>query len=474
MMATFEVRMAAADLAALEAALTEYPDQESAAFLLAGETRLPDRTILTVRRLVEIPAHEYRVRNRHRIELSTRAINGLLALCEASGLRPILCHSHPDDVPYSPSDDHGERSIAATAWAFLPGIPVGSLLLTPAGYRGRVWLPGPISSPIRELRVIGRSIRSIALGDWRAAPAVAQEAIHDRQILAFGKPGQALIEATKVCVIGAGGTGSPLAEQLTRLGVSDLVLVDRDSVFDPSNLSRVYGSRFSDAYPPWWRRFDRRRTKLELVAAHLRGINPALRLTAIHGDVTAEPIARQLVDRDVLFICTDNHHWGRAVVNQLAYQYLIPVVNVGVALDGEQGVIRGAVGTVQVLRPGMGCLWCAGSLDSKRIREEALPEAERHRLQAEGYAAGLDDPAPSVVTLTTTTSGLAGTMLLQLVTDFMGPAGEISRLNYLPLEGVVTRGKVLPKAECVCAKYKGRGDLSSLPVTADAGRARAK
>jgi hypothetical protein len=361
----------------------------------------------------------------------------------------------------------GRFTIAATTWAFMPGIPVGSLLLTPAGYLGRVWLPGPVSLPIHELREIGRSIRLIRVGTQSPVPTVRQEAIHNRQILAFGEPGQALVEATRVGIVGAGGTGSPLAEQLVRLGVSDLVLVDRDPVFDPSNLSRVYGSRYSDAYPPWWRRLGRRRTKLELVAAHLRSINPALRLAAIHGDVTADAVSRRLRGLDVLFICTDNHHWGRAVVNQIAYQYLIPVVNVGVALDGEEGAIRGAIGTVQILRPGMGCLWCAGSLDSTRIREEALPEAERLRLQAEGYAQGLDDPAPSVVTITTTASGLAGTMFLQLATDFMGPAGEISRLNYLPLEGLVARGRVPAKPDCVCSKYKGRGDLSSLPVMPD-------
>lgn len=464
-MILYEVRISAVDLSQVEVALLEEPEIESAAFLLAGELRLPDRHVLIVRRVVEIPAAEYRIRDRHQIELSPRAINGLIALCEKNKLRAILCHSHPDESPYSPSDDFGEARIASTLWDFLPQQIVGSLLLTPSGFRGRVWLPGPRHEPITAMRVIGRSIRSLPINGQQTVPeTIAQAKIHDRQILAFGRPGQALIEAAKVGVVGAGGTGSPVAEQLVRLGVRDLILVDRDPVFDPSNLSRVYGSHSEDANPPFWRRWFRRPTKLNIVARHLRRISPKLRVQAIHGDVTNKSVAHALLDRDLIFTCTDNHHWGRAVLNQIAYQYLIPVINVGVALDGEEGTIRGGLGMVQVLRPGLGCLWCAGYLDSTRIRDEALPVDERRRLEAEGYARGVDGNAPSVVTLTTTIAGMAGTQFLQLVTDFMGEAGEVSRLNHFVLEGVIARGTVAPRPDCLCSKVKGRGDLTSLPV----------
>lgn len=462
----FEIRLSANDVRRLETALTVDPERESAAFILAGESRVRSTVRLLARRVVEVPECEYRVRTRHHIDLSPRAVNGLVALCEASGLRAILCHSHPDDVPYSPSDDHGERRVAETLQAFFPGQLMGSLLLRPIGFEGRVWLPNGVAHPVSAITAVGRSIRQLrTVGNADSALRVASAQIHDRQIRAFGQAGQALVEATKVGIVGVGGSGSPLAEQFVRLGVRDLLLIDRDEIVEPSNLSRVYGTRFTDIHPSWWRRLPgvRSKPKVVVVGDHLREINPRAHIQAVKGDVTNAEVARNLLDRDVIFACTDEH-WGRAVVNQIAYQFLIPVVNLGVAMDGSDGAIKGATGAVQVLRPGLGCLWCGNYLNSDRIRAESLPADARRELEAEGYLRGLPEAAPSVVTITTAVAGLAGTIFLQLVTDFMQEAGEISRINYFPLEGLAARGRVPVKTPCLCSKVKARGDLDSLPV----------
>jgi hypothetical protein len=53
--------------------------------------------------------------------------------------------------------------------------------------------------------------------------------------------------------------------------------------------------------------------------------------------------AVRLLDRDVVFLCTDEH-WGRSVVNEVAYQYMIPVINMGAAIKAQDGTIAGATG----------------------------------------------------------------------------------------------------------------------------------
>ena len=462
----YEIRLSADELSRLETVLTTDPHRESAAFILAGEMRVGTTVRLLARRVVEIPDSEYRVRTRHHIDLSPRTINGLVALCEASRLRPILCHSHPDDVSYSPSDDHGEGRVAAMLQGFFPGQVMGSLLLTPTGFRGRVWLPAGVARPVSAITAPGRNLQLLWAENHSQEPSrAAPVQIHDRQIRAFGQAGQALLETTRVGIVGVGGTGSPLAEQIIRLGVRDLLLIDRDEVIEPSNLSRVYGTRFDSAHPRWWQRIfrTRSRSKVEAVRRHLRGINPHGRIRAFRGDVTEAVTSRLLLDRDVIFACTDDH-WGRAVLNQIAYQYVIPVVNLGVAIDGPEGTITGAIGVVQVLRPGLGCLWCGNYLNSERIRAESLRPDERRKLEAEGYLRGLSERAPSVVTITTAVAGLAGSLFLQIVTDFMGEQGDVSRINYFPLEGIVSRGKVPVKMPCLCSKVKAKGDLEPLPV----------
>jgi hypothetical protein len=181
------------------------------------------------------------------------------------------------------------------------------------------------------------------------------------------------------------------------------------------------------------------------------------------GDVTQREVANQLLDRDVTFACTDEH-WGRSILNQIAYQYLIPTLNLGVAITSEHGQIDQGVGVVQILRPGHGCLWCCGFLDSERIRAESLPSEEQEALRGEGYLLGIDEAAPSVVTLTTLVAALAGTWFIQLATDFMGEAGDFSRQNYDLLSGTVRRGRIEPQGRCVCQSVKGRGSLAALPI----------
>ena len=124
----YEIKIPDTEYRQLQDALWARPGIESAAFMLAGVRRTATGVMLLARRIVVIPDTQYAVRSSCRIELSTRAINGLAALCEANGLIAVLAHSHPSDTPYSPSDDHGEARIADSLWPFVPDKMLGSLL----------------------------------------------------------------------------------------------------------------------------------------------------------------------------------------------------------------------------------------------------------------------------------------------------------------------------------------------------------
>src|SRR3989338_6193437 len=62
---------------------------------------------------------------------------------------------------------------------------------------------------------------------------------YSRQILLdqIGTEGQALLQNKKVAIIGIGALGTVAAELLSRAGVGNLILIDRD-VVEPSNLQR--------------------------------------------------------------------------------------------------------------------------------------------------------------------------------------------------------------------------------------------
>lgn len=444
--------------------LADHP-KEGAVFLLVGRKNIGSTEELIVRRIVKIPKSEYRAQENFHLEISPRAINGLIALCEENGLGVILCHSHPSDSPYSPSDDRGEKRIAETIWKFVPSAPIGSLLIFPNGMRGRIWKQSEGSHPVSTVMIVGRCIRAIKVdGNVRSTHA-NDNGIYDRQILAFGKGGQQILSKARVAIVGLGGTGSPTAEQLVRMGVQDFVLIDPD-ILDPSNITRVYGSYYSDIQGWWakpWLWFKREKSKVDIIAKHLKRINPKVKINAIRYSVVNSDACQSLLDRDVIFCCTDEH-WGRSVVNQIAYQYVIPVINMGVRIDAREGRIRGAKGDVHVLRPGKPCLWCYEFLNADRIYAESLPPNERSSLLREGYVENIDTAAPSVIPLTTAISSHAVNVFLQLMTDFLGQAGDISCLNYYIMEAAVNRAHSRIKERCICNMVVGYGDMKSLPV----------
>jgi hypothetical protein len=77
---------------------------------------------------------------------------------------------------------------------------------------------------------------------------------------------------------------------------------------------------------------------------------------------------------------------------------------------------------------------------------------------------GVTTPAPSVISMNTTVAGLAVSTFLQLLADFMGEQGSVSRLNYDVLSGTVSRGVSRPANPCVCSKFRGFGRLRPLPT----------
>jgi len=463
-MRRYRLKISEADYEEIQRLVFADLPKEAGAFLLAGCVRSGHTEDILVRRVVALPRAHFTLQHEHRLEISSQAVNGLIALCEANRIGAVMCHSHPDAIPYSPSDDYGERRIFDVLRLFIPdAAPTASLLLYPGGLDARVWLPGSAKPvPIDEVLVIGRALRRVPLRGASRPLEFLAPGMYSRQVLAFGAEGQSAIASAKVAVVGLGGTGSACTEQLARLGVRDLRLIEYDRL-ERSNITRVYGSVFKDVSPRlrWpWRKSP---LKAEVVRRHLARINPGAKISVVTAHVAEIGAARQLLDRDLIFLCTDDH-WGRSIVNQISYQYLIPAINLGVRIDTKDGEITGGSGGVDVLRPGLPCLWCKQFLSADRIAAEGMPVAERARWAREGYVEGIDTPAPSVISLNTTLAGLAVSAFLQLVTDFMGEQGCFSRLNYDVLNGTVARGVSQMKDPCVCGRFQGFGDLIALPT----------
>ena len=117
---------------------------------------------------------------------------------------------------------------------------------------------------------------------------MAAEARHSRNELLFGAEGQERIAQARVGIVGLGGLGSQVAQQLGYLGVLDFVLVDRDRVTN-SSLNRLIGAGAGDI-------------QMAKVAVAER------MLTTIQPDVCVRPIETMLPDHPARDAHSDRTH----------------------------------------------------------------------------------------------------------------------------------------------------------------------
>ncbi len=132
---------------------------------------------------------------------------------------------------------------------------------------------------------------------------------------------------------------------------------------------------------------------------------------------------------DAIFGCTD-YHDGRMFLSRFAYYSLVPVMDMGLAIDvsdSDPPEIESMDGRVTVLGPENPCLVCAGLVDPEIARAEALKREhpdEYEKLKREAYVLGEGNPAPAVVTFTTEVACMAVNELIQRMTGFRPVEGS--------------------------------------------------
>ncbi len=436
-----------ADWEAVRHALLTPDGCENAGVLFCGISQTRDERRLLVRQFISVPREHYIERESYHLEIAPAFYNDIVTTCLKDRSTPVIVHSHPfyGEAVYSSSDDYGERRLLQSLNSLLPDTPAASLVLSHTSINGREFRKDNFVA-LRGVSIIGPMCTKILFQRHRARSRPVAERF-DRQVRAFGEEGQLTLNALRVAVIGLGGIGSLVAEQLVRAGVTDIVLVDFDRI-EESNVSRVFGALGRDVGL----------SKVRVIAKHLEAIGASV--IALEDSAIRQSVLLALRDRDVIFACVDNDQ-TRALLNRFAHQYFIPVIDHGTRLDGRSGKVTAAAGRVTVVGPGFTCLRCSHHLNPERIRAESMPKEDRARLEKEGYVMGIDEPAPAVVSLNTVVAGLGATAGINLFVGLTGkpqPAGQI----YDATSGSVFPVSAVHEPGCeVCAPsgVKGLGDL---------------
>jgi hypothetical protein len=387
------------------------------------------------------------------LELDQSVQQEILRLAAGEGLSQVDFHTHPGDGPgvgFSGIDDRNEAALARYLAERLPGTFYGSVVLNGSSMAARMWQRR--DGELRPVAMTGPSLDGSNFtrsGGGHLAPIEA--ARFDRQVSAFGREFQSRMRELRVGIVGVGGIGSVIVEELARLGVADWVLVDHD-VVEISNLNRLLGSTLRDV--------TEEVSKVDVAARNIRRIDTDPRIVALRCTVFTERALSALRTCDVLIAATDNDA-SRLVLNALSAQYLIPIVHAGVNLgvDGE-GNFDDISGEVALPELGTWCLLCGAMIDAMRAAQDLARPEERQLFHQRGYLPGV--AAPAVYHLNAVVASLAVAEIHNLIAPYRALRRYVI---YRDLQGEVLAVQV-PKAEsCLHCSPEGRlglGDLAPM------------
>jgi len=250
---------------------------------------------------------------------------------------------------------------------------------------------------------------------------------YSRQIGAIGLEAMQRLRQATITIVGVGGNGSLLAEQLVTAGVGHLRLMDDDTL-ESSNLSRMPLVHMADIGQP----------KVRAVGRRLMALRPDLHIACLETSVLSRDGSEALrqLGSTMLVTCVDRDE-ARLAASLLARETLTPHLDIGTAVTRVDGNGRQIIsGDVRLLLPRHGCTLCVGGYadDEQTLYDLAAPPGAMRR----GIFQSWDQTrGGSLISINAIAVGAAVQMLL----DYLGGRLLTSfwqRISWSPIDGLTT------------------------------------
>jgi proteasome lid subunit RPN8/RPN11 len=365
--------------------------KEAVAVALCGRYEKNGISILLTHRIELIP-HVECDRYEDYIHWSTERIIPLIESAEKYNMAIMKIHSHPGGYSkFSKLDDDSDLEFfqSVFGWCNYDGVH-GSAVLLPNG------------------EIFGRVIHI-----WNNLSRKPTDEFSLRTIQTFGEGTYAKLKEMKIGIVGCSGTGSPTIEQLVRLGIGSLVIIDPDKV-EKKNLNRILNTTMNDAIAG--------HSKVETISAAIIKIGLGTKVIAFNSNLyDCKEALLELVNCDAIFGCVDSVD-GRHLLSQLANFYLIPYFDIGVRLDADgEGGIENIIASVHYIQPGCSTLLSRGLYTQKRLfddgllRQDPIEFAKREKM---GYVHNANVDRPAVISINMQISSMSVIELLNRLHPF--------------------------------------------------------
>lgn len=446
------LRICADDYKAIAKHLFPEDGLEAIAFALCGRAESAGRLVFTVHKVLTIP-YESCIREKDYLHWQTEDVFSMMNEAMDKHMAVMRIHSHPGGWP------HFSKADLITDKEFFCGLMKGwceddlphlsAIMLPGDKIIGRVYHADGRIQKLDSVMVVGEKIFTATPGKdlYDIPPDVAL-----RNIQAFGEGTYNIFRGLRVGVVGCSGTGSHVIEQLMRLQVGELILVDPDTI-EECNLNRLVGAG----------RNDIGKLKVNFYKKYVERKRLSVKVMPFPYNIyESDQARRSLSTCDVLFGCVDSES-GRMLLNNMSTLYLIPYIDMGVCLEADgKGGVSYVGGQIDYLIPGQSSLLSREVIKQDGVTAELekmfTPELyEQH--QKEHYIRNVSVNRPAVISINGTIAYMAVLDLLERMIGFRTEPSYGQLVVLMHECGTMA----FPESEFMIdnylAKYKGRGDV---------------
>jgi len=174
----------------------------------------------------------------------------------------------------------------------------------------------------------------------------------------LGADSDIVLARSRVAIVGLGGGGSHVAQQLAHVGVGEFLAIDPDFI-EATNLNRLVGATAEDV--------GLGTAKVDIAERVIKAVNPVaevVKCLASWAEITAE-----LRDVDVIFACVDSVSC-RNELEIFARRFLIALIDIGMDVHETCGEFS-ISGQVTLSMPGRACMRCLGLVTNDALAKEA-------------------------------------------------------------------------------------------------------
>jgi hypothetical protein len=449
---TFKLKISGIHHDLLKAHLFPGDNLEAVAIAVCGRQESDDNTTFLVHEIYPVPYENCSFRTADRVTWSTEGLSVILQRASDKRLSILKIHSHPFGFRrFSNTDDIADKELFESVSGWMnDDYPHVSAVMLPGGMIfGRA-----VTAQLDFVMLETISVAGNDLFWWGDEEIHKTDEFSLRTRQAFGEGTVNKLKNMTALVVGCSGTGSPLIEQLVRLGIGKLIMIDPDTI-ERKNLNRIYNSTMKDALLQKYK-VDVLKNAIDVMGLGTEVISFAKNL---YDDIE---ILKQAAEADVIFGCMDSVD-GRHLLNQLATFYLVPYFDIGIKLisDGK-GDIDQIMGTVNYLQPGGSTLLSRGVYSAEDLRAASMfrTNIDYYKEQQKmGYIADVRVESPAVISINTQISSIAVNEFLARIHQFRYDSNVDYAITRVSFTDAYVQYQKEDYSDQYLKKFVGRGDM---------------